>query len=240
MILQVEGVVKRFGGLVALNDVYLNIEPGEVVGLIGPNGAGKSTFLNVIAGLYKPESGSVHFDEKDITGLKPQKICQLGVARTFQISLPFPKMTILDNVLVAATFGNNPPVKNPQEWAEEMLDFVDFSVPNNTLAGSLNAGQLRRLDLARALASKPKLLLLDEAAAGLTSNELSDLQTLILKIRDSGVSILIVEHIMQFIMNCCDRIAVLQYGQKIAEGSPADMMSDERVKEAYLGEKYIL
>ena len=240
MILQVEGIVKRFGGLVALHDVELGVEEGEIFGLIGPNGAGKSTLLNVIAGVYRPDAGVVRFEDDEITGLSPQKICRKGVARTFQISHPFPKMSVLENVLVAASFGTPTRTQDPQTRAEEMLEFVEFPMPKDTLAGSLNAGQLRRLDVARALASSPRLLLLDEAAAGLTPGELAELQTLIRRIRDRGITILIVEHVMRLIMQLCDRIAVLYYGEKIADGSPSAIANDEKVKGAYLGEKYIL
>lgn len=240
MILEVDGITKRFGGLVAVSSVELSIEEGEIFGLIGPNGAGKSTLLNVIAGVHKPDAGSVRFEGEGITGWSPQKICKKGIARTFQISHPFPKMTVLENVLVAASFGNDTLLKDPQGRAEEMLDFVEFPMPKDTLAGSLNAGQLRRLDVARALASDPKLLLLDEAAAGLTPGELAELQALILRIRDRGVTILIVEHVMRLIMQLCDRIAVLQYGQRIAVGTPGTIAKDEKVKNAYLGESYIL
>ena len=237
MLLQIEGILKKFGGLVAVNDVSFNIRQGEIWGLIGPNGAGKSTLLNVIAGVYRPEKGVVYFEGQKITGLKPEKICRLGIARTFQICNPFPKMTVLDNVLVAATFGNPKPIKDPQDWAHEMLDSVGFNMPAATMANTLNAAQLRRLDLARALASQPRLVLLDEAAAGLTPNELADLQSLILKIRDQGVTFLIVEHLMRLILQLCDHIAVLHYGRKIAEGSPAEIVADESVATAYLGEK---
>jgi branched-chain amino acid transport system ATP-binding protein len=237
MILQVEGITKRFGGLVAVNDVSLNIREGEIWGLIGPNGAGKSTLLNVIAGVYKPEIGSVYLDGKKISGLTPEKICRLGIARTFQICRPFPKMTALENVLVAATFGNPKKIQNPQSLAREILDYVEFPMPVDTQAVSFNTAQLRRLDLARALASQPKLVLLDEAAAGLTPNELADLQSLILKIRAQGVTFLIVEHLMRLIMQLCDHIAVLHYGKKIAEGTPQEIQDNEEVSIAYLGQK---
>jgi len=237
MLLQIEGIVKRFSGLLAVNDVSLNIRQGEIWGLIGPNGAGKSTLLNVIAGVYRPEDGAIHFKGKKITGLRPEKICHLGIARTFQICNPFPKMTVLDNVLVAATFGNPKALKDSRAYAQEMLDFVGFSMPATTMANTLNAAQLRRLDLARALASQPQLVLLDEAAAGLTPNELADLQTLILKIRDQGVTFLIVEHLMRLILQLCDHVAVLHYGKKIAEGTPSEIVADENVATAYLGEK---
>jgi len=240
MILRIEGITKKFGGLVALDRVDLSVEEGEIVGIIGPNGAGKSTLLNVIAGVHKPGAGGVYFQGERITGLNPDLICQKGIGRTFQICRPFPQMSILENVLVAATFGNVNRPADPKADAQAMLDFVNFPLPVSTAADSLNTAQLRRLDLARALASHPKLLLLDEAAAGLTPAELADLQKLIFRIRDQGVTILIVEHLMRLIMELCDRILVLHYGQKIAEGTPGQIVADENVTSAYLGEKYLL
>ncbi len=240
MILRVEGITKNFGGLVALNQVDLNVEEGEIIGIIGPNGAGKSTLLNIIACVYKPTSGLVRFNGEKISGLSPETICRKGIARTFQICRPFPKMTVLENVMVAATFGDPSRGKNPETRARSMLDFVSFPTSFQVRAESLNTAQLRRLDLARALASNPKLLLLDESAAGLTLTELADLQTLIFKIREQGVTVLIVEHLMRLIMQLCDRIMVLQYGEKIAEGTPAEIAVDENVANAYLGEKYLL
>ncbi|OGO39573.1 MAG: ABC transporter ATP-binding protein [Chloroflexi bacterium RBG_16_57_11] len=240
MLLQVESVVKRFGGLIALEHVDLQVEQGEIVGVIGPNGAGKSTLLNVIAGVHKPTSGSVHFAGQLISGLNPDRICQMGIARTFQIPHPFNRMTAFENVLVAATFGSHQHGKTAAARAQEMLDFVAFPVDHQTAAHSLNTAQLRRLDLARALSSQPKLLLLDESAAGLTPNELIELQQLVFKIRDQGTTILIVEHLMRLIMQLCDRIIVLHYGVKIAEGTPAEIVSNENVTQAYLGEKYLL
>ncbi len=240
MILQTEGLSKKFGGLTALDRVNLNVEEGEIVGIIGPNGAGKSTLLNVIAGVHKPSAGTVHFQGEKISGLTPDRICQKGIGRTFQICRPFPKMTALQNVLVAATFGDPGRSENATAQAREMLEYVNFPLPESTVADSLNTAQLRRLDLARALASHPKLLLLDESAAGLTPSELADLQKLILKIRGQGVTILIIEHLMRLIMELCDRILVLHYGQKIAEGTPSQIVADETVTSAYLGEKYLL
>lgn len=240
MLLQVESVTKRFGGLTALDRVNLQVEQGEIVGVIGPNGAGKSTLLNVIAGVHKPTSGVVRLGGRTLSGLTPDKICHMGVARTFQIPHPFNRMTALENVLVASSFGSRQHGKAPSAQAQEMLDFVGFPVDVNTAANCLNTAQLRRLDLARALASQPQLLLLDESAAGLTPNELVELQQLVFKIRDQGMTILIVEHLMRLIMQLCDRIAVLQYGVKIAEGTPAEIVNDENVTQAYLGEKYLL
>jgi branched-chain amino acid transport system ATP-binding protein len=238
--LQLDGITKKFGGLTALSGVSLNVEAGEIVGLIGPNGAGKSTLLNVIAGVHKPTVGTVRLKGEKISGLNPDRICHKGIARTFQICRPFPKMSILENVVVAATFGRPTPPKDPETEAREILAFVGFPLDQLMLAESLNTAQLRRLDLARALASRPQLLLLDEAAAGLTLTELADLQKLIYKIRDQGTAVLIVEHLMRLIMQLCDRIVVLQYGQKIAEGTPGQIAENETVTSAYLGEKYLM
>ena len=240
MILQTEGIVKRFGGLVAVNHVSLGVEEGEIVGLIGPNGAGKTTLLNVIAGVYKPDAGIVRFKGEKITGLSPEAICRKGIARTFQISQPFPKMSALENVMVAAVFGNRAPIQDSRAWAEEVLEFVKFPMPKDTLAMNLNTAQLKRLDLARALASKPDLLLLDEIAAGLNPAELMEVTGLIQKVRERGVTIIMVEHVMRIIMTICDRIIVLHYGQKIAEGTPEEIAEDKKVAEAYLGEEYLL
>jgi branched-chain amino acid transport system ATP-binding protein len=240
MILQTQDIVKKFGGLVAVSDVSLGVEDGEIFGLIGPNGAGKTTLLNVIAGVYKPDGGIVTFNGEEITGLSSTSICWKGIARTFQISRPFPKMTALENVLVAATFGNRIPADDPQTLAEEMLKFVEFPMPKDTPAENLNTIQLKRLDVARALASKPSLLLLDEMAAGLTPGELMDAIELIRKIRMGGITIIVVEHVMKVIMTICDRIAVLEHGEKIAEGTPDEIQKDERVTEAYLGAQSLL
>jgi len=240
MILQVNALTKRFGGLIALHNIDFTVEKGEIVGIIGPNGAGKSTLLNLIAGVHKPNGGQVIFQGEKISGMQPDRICHLGIARTFQIPHPFPKLSPFENVLVSATFGSQ---KWPQErraLAREIMTFVGCPADDQIAAANLTTHQLRRLDLARALASRPKMILLDESAAGLTPNELTELQELILKIRASGVTVLIVEHLMRLIMQLCDRIIVLQYGEKIAEGSPAEIASNEAVTNAYLGEKFLL
>jgi branched-chain amino acid transport system ATP-binding protein len=240
MILETEGVVKRFGGLTAVNNVSMAVEEGEIFGLIGPNGAGKTTLLNVIAGVYKPNAGILKFKGEEISGLSPETICRKGIARTFQICEPFSKMSALENVMVAAVFGNRAAVRDPRAWAEEMLEFVEFPMPKDTLAMNLNTIQLKCLDLARALASKPELLLLDEVAAGLTPTELIGIMDLIRRIRDKGVTIVVVEHVMRFIMGICDRIMMIHYGQKIAEGTPDEIARSEKVAEAYLGKQYAL
>lgn len=237
-ILEVRDVTKRFGGLVAVNEVSFKIEEGEIFGLIGPNGAGKTTLLNSIAGTYIPNEGQVSFLGRKMTGYKSDVLCRAGMSRTFQISQPFPRLTALENVMVSTIFGNQRSnIFKPDQWAEEMLAYVEFPMPSKTMACNLNTVQLKRLDLARALASEPALLLLDELAAGLTEGELQDLMQVIRRIRDSGVTILIIEHIMHVIMGLCDRVMVLHYGSKIAEGKPLEVANDARVREAYLGEE---
>jgi branched-chain amino acid transport system ATP-binding protein len=240
-LLELNGVTKRFGGLTAVKAVTFNVEAGEIFGLIGPNGAGKTTLLSCLAGDLRPNAGTVHVDGRDTTGLPADQMCRLGLGRTFQIPRPFPQLSVLENVLVAATFGDpNLHGEAIARRATEMLEYVSFPRPAATIASHLNAAQLKRLDLARALASHPKLLLLDELAAGLTPNELASMASLLRRIRADGVTILMVEHVMRLILELCDRLSVLQYGELIAHGDAATVASDERVREAYLGHNYML
>ena len=235
-VLEAKDVTKQFGGLVAVNRVSIHVEEGEILGLIGPNGAGKTTLLNTIAGLDPPTSGSINFLGEATAGFTPEMMCHRGLSRTFQIPRPFPKMTVLENVMVASVFGNrDKKMVDPISHSRKLLDFVEFSMTDEILSETLNTVQLKRIDLARALASNPKLLLLDELASGLTEGELADLMTIIRKTRKMRITIIMVEHIMHVIMNLCDRLAVLQFGNKIAEGPTQEVARDPKVAEAYLG-----
>jgi len=237
IVLETKELTKQFGGLTAVNAVSMHINEGDIVGLIGPNGAGKTTLVNALAGLNPPTSGEVKMFGRKTTGLAPEKMCRLGLSRTFQIPIPFPKMSVLENVMTAAIFGNKPgSIKDPAAHSRKILKFVDFPIDEDTISEQLNTVQLKRLDLARALASQPKLLFLDELASGLSEGELNDMMQLILKIRDQGITILMIEHIMHLIMNLCNRLLCIQFGTKIAEGPTEEVANDPKVAKAYLGD----
>ena len=237
IVLETHELTKQFGGLKAVDNVSLHVNEGDVVGLIGPNGAGKTTLVNAISGLNPPTSGRVVMFGQETTGFTPERMCRRGLSRTFQIPIPFPKMSVLENVMTAAIFGNKAgKVKDPVEHSRKMLSFVDFSLPEDTISEKLNTVQLKRLDLARALASHPKLLFLDELASGLSEGELQDMMKLIRKISGEGITIFMIEHIMQLIMSVCNRLVCIQFGKKIAEGETDEVARDPAVNKAYLGD----
>lgn len=239
VLLEAKNISKRFGGHKAVDNVSLHVDKGEIYGLIGPNGAGKTTFLNTISGMYIPDGGNVIFDGHDMTGRKPHRYCHHGMARTYQIVRCFPQMTVLDNVLIGGIFGAKMHRIEATKKALEMLEFVEFPFPPETPAHTLNTMQLKRLEMARALCTNCKMLLLDEVAAGLTPGELNDITRLMFHIRDNmDVTIIIVEHLMKLIMDISDRIAVLHFGEKLIEGTPGEVVADENVQRAYLGENY--
>ncbi len=237
--LQLTGVTRRFGGLTAVDDVTMTIEPGEIVGLIGPNGAGKTTIVNLVTGVFKPSTGTIRFDGRRIDGRKPHQISRLGVARTYQVVQPFPDMTVLENVMAPATFAARAPgVQAARTAAMECLEFVGLAPSQGLLASELTLAGRKRLELAKSLAMHPKVLLLDEVNAGLNPAEIDTALELIRAISARGVTIVIIEHLMKVVLSLCSRILVLHHGALIAEGSPQAITRDERVIRAYLGDRY--
>ncbi len=229
-------LTKAFGGLLAVNDLTFQVEKGEIFGLIGPNGSGKTTVFNLITGYYPITSGTVQFEGKELNGLPTWKICKQGIGRTFQIVKPLRRMTVLENVMTSA-FNRTSNQAEARERALEVLSFCDLLKKQDNPAKGLTIGDRKRMEIARALATGPALLLLDETMAGLTPQEQAEGVELIRKIRKSGITIIIVEHIMHVIMNLCDRILCVNYGQEITRGTPAEVANNQAVIEAYLGKE---
>ncbi|MEM3798442.1 MAG: ABC transporter ATP-binding protein [Candidatus Bathyarchaeia archaeon] len=235
------GLIKRFGALEAIKDVSFKVNEKEVVGLIGPNGSGKTTLFNLISGVYKPDSGKIKFMGEDITGLPSHKICRMGIARTYQLVRPFLNMSVLENVMVGALYGAGNGLSKSRSESFEYLRFVGLDHKKDVPARNLNICERKFLEIARALATKPKILLLDEPLSGLNPKEINDAKDLIKRIRDDfGVTVFWVEHIMKALRGIVERVIVLNYGEKIAEGSFEEVTSNQRVIEAYLGEKWVI
>lgn len=251
MVLEVRNIVKRFGGITALKNISFSIQEGEIYGLIGPNGAGKTTMFNCITNFIEPTEGEIIFRGENITRLKPHLITEKGICRTFQNIRLFPQMTTLQNVMVGghsrissgvfkSVFRSKSQKQEEtylKEKAEELLELVGLAELKDQFAENLAYGQQRRLEIARALASDPKLLLLDEPAAGMNETETENLYELIKKIQSMGITVLIIEHDMSLVMKLCDRITVLNFGEKLAEGTPEEIQNNEAVIEAYLGKE---
>jgi len=237
-ILTVENITKRFGGLVAVHNLSLSVEKGEILGMIGPNGAGKTTAFNMISGYYRPDEGRVVFDGQDVTGRRPDQICKLGLARTFQVVKPFPQLSVLDNVIVGA-YNRTNDKQEARERAEEVIKFLGMTEMVHQLAGSLSVAGRKRLEIAKALATEPKMILLDEAMAGLRPTETDTMIELVRQISQQGIALLLVEHVMRVIMSLADRIVVIHHGEMIVQGAPQQVVRDKAVIDAYLGEEVV-
>jgi branched-chain amino acid transport system ATP-binding protein len=234
-LLKIQKVSRFFGGIAAIKDVSFEVREGEILGLIGPNGAGKTTLFNVVNGFYRPSRGEVFFQDRRISGLKPHQICQGGLARTFQVVKPLQRMSVLDNV-IASSYLRAKNKSEAEEIARDCLQFTALDADRDVISRGLPLGKRKRLEIARALATQPTILLLDESCAGLNSTELDESIAIIRKIRERGITIMIIEHHMKVIMAISDRIVVLNYGEKIAEGTPLEIRNNPLVVEAYLGE----
>ncbi len=235
-LLEVSNLTKRFGGLTAVRDLSFSVDEGMIMGLIGPNGAGKTTTFNMISGFILPSEGTVQFDGRVLNGMKPHEICALGLARTFQIVQPFPEITALENVMIGA-FVRYSNTYDARKKAMETLERVGLASRANSLAKDLPLLALKRLEIAKALATEPKMLLLDEVAAGLNAVEVEEVLDLVKELNRDGITFLLVEHVMKVVMSLSDRIVVLNFGEKIAEGTPQEVSRDPQVLKAYLGEE---
>jgi len=235
--LKIENLSKSFGGLMAVNHVTFEVAGGEILGLIGPNGSGKTTLFNLISGFLPPDTGSIYFEGESLVGLKPHQICKRGIGRTFQIVKPFPHLSVMRNVR-AAVFNRGKEIKQANRQSESLLEFVGLWLKRNELPGSLTLAERKQLELARCLATQPKFLLLDEVMAGLNAVEQKQMIELVIKIREGGVTIIVIEHTMRIVMTISDRILVLCFGEIIAQGGPREVAQDPDVIKSYLGEKY--
>lgn len=237
-LLELRNICMDFGGLRAIDSLSLSIDAGQILGLIGPNGAGKSTAFNCVAGVYKPTSGEIWFDGQNITGAKPWDLCRAGLARTFQIVKPFASKTVLYNVMVGA-FARTDKTDEAEAIALDVLKSLHLDHKKDFKSGALTIADRKRLEIARAMATKPKLLLLDEVMAGLRPTEVDEMIDVFRAVRDSGVTIFVIEHIMRAIMALSDELVVIQFGRKISEGKPEAVAKDENVIKAYLGDEYV-